>query len=124
MTAKRSTTDGTGTKKVRRIRADVPATSTASQPDRERRSVDVDPWAILLEQLTEAPEESVPAERKRGKGEYSRGLRRGRSPLRVRRERDDASTPAGSAGQRPRALRRRAVRARGLTPAAAGLERR
>jgi hypothetical protein len=69
MTAKRPTTDGTGTKKARRIRADAPAMSTASQPDRERRLVDVDPWAILLEQLTEVPEESVPAERKRGKRE-------------------------------------------------------
>ncbi len=33
----------------------------------ERRFVDVDPWAILLEQLMVVPEEE-PAERKGGKG--------------------------------------------------------
>src|SRR3954447_20700306 len=31
----------------------------------ERRFVDIDPWAVLLEQLMEVPEEE-PAERKRG----------------------------------------------------------
>jgi hypothetical protein len=35
----------------------------------ERRFVDIDPWAVLLEQLTEVPEESVPAGRKGGKRE-------------------------------------------------------
>ncbi len=34
---------------------------------RERRFVDIDPWAVLLEQLMEVPEEE-PAERKGGKG--------------------------------------------------------
>ena len=34
----------------------------------ERRFVDVDPWAVLLEQLMEVPEEE-PAERKGGKRE-------------------------------------------------------
>ena len=37
-------------------------------PNQERRFIDVDPWAVLLEQLMEVPEESAPAERKRGKG--------------------------------------------------------
>ena len=31
--------------------------------------VDIDPWAVLLEQLTEVPEEGVPAGRKGGKRE-------------------------------------------------------
>jgi hypothetical protein len=34
----------------------------------ERRFVDIDPWAVLLEQLMEVPEEE-PAERKGGKRE-------------------------------------------------------
>jgi hypothetical protein len=34
----------------------------------ERRLVDVDPWAMLLEQLMEVPEEQTPAG-KGGKGE-------------------------------------------------------
>ena len=32
-----------------------------------RRPVDIDPWAVLLEQLTEVPEEGVPAGREGGK---------------------------------------------------------
>jgi hypothetical protein len=68
MTAKRPTADGTNGKKPRRTRTDAPDPDAASQPDRERRLVDVDPWAILLEQLMEVPEESVPAERKARKG--------------------------------------------------------
>ena len=36
---------------------------------RERRPVDIDPWAVLLEQLTEVPEEGVPAGREGGKRE-------------------------------------------------------
>ncbi len=69
MTAKRPTADGTGGKKARRTRTDAPAPDATRQPDRERHLVDVDPWAILLEQLMEVPEESAPAERKRGKRE-------------------------------------------------------
>jgi hypothetical protein len=33
----------------------------------ERQFVDIDPWAVLLEQLMEVPEEE-PVERKGGKG--------------------------------------------------------
>ena len=44
----------------------MPAPREARRPgatDEERRFVDVDPWAVLLEQLMEVPEEGVPAER-------------------------------------------------------------
>jgi hypothetical protein len=34
----------------------------------ERRFVDIDPWAVLLEQLMVVPEGSAPAERKGTKG--------------------------------------------------------
>jgi hypothetical protein len=40
----------------------------ARTPDRERRFVDVDPWALLLEHLMEVSEEDAPAERKSDKG--------------------------------------------------------
>jgi hypothetical protein len=60
--------DGTGRRRgARRTAAETP--STARQGDGERRPVDIDPWAVLLEQLTEVPEEGVPAERKGGKRE-------------------------------------------------------
>ena len=68
MTAKRPTADGTGGKKARRIRTDAPTPDATRQPDRERRLVDVDPWAMLLEGLMNMPEEE-PAERKRGERE-------------------------------------------------------
>ena len=42
----------------------VPETMPAAS---ERRFVDIDPWAVLLEQLMEVPEEEQ-AERKGGKG--------------------------------------------------------
>jgi hypothetical protein len=67
MTAKRPTADGTGGKKPRQTSVETTAASPASRPDREHRLVDVDPWAILLEQLMVVPEEE-PAERKGGKG--------------------------------------------------------
>src|SRR3954452_2778763 len=67
MTAKRPTADGTGGKKPRRTSVETTATSTASQPPPERRFVDIDPWAVLLEGLMVTPEEE-PAERKGGKG--------------------------------------------------------
>ena len=68
MTAKRPAAGGTGGKKPRRTSVGTTATSTAGQPDRERRLVDVDPWAILLERLTEVPEEGAPAEREPERG--------------------------------------------------------
>ena len=56
--------DTGGKRKGRRTGTDAPEPTEAQPPDRARHLVDVDPWAILLEQLTEVPEESVPAERK------------------------------------------------------------
>jgi hypothetical protein len=44
----------------------VPEATTPTQPVPERRYVDIDPWAMLLEGLTEVPEEE-PAERTRPK---------------------------------------------------------
>ena len=41
---------------------------TPQRPEQERRFVDIDPWAVLLEQLMEVPEEQS-AERKGGKRE-------------------------------------------------------
>ena len=35
----------------------APKPETTQQPEPERRYVDVDPWAVLLEQLMEVPEE-------------------------------------------------------------------
>ena len=45
----------------------APKLETTQQPEPERRYVDVDPWAMLLEQLMEMPEEQ-PAERSEVKG--------------------------------------------------------
>ena len=66
MTAKRAALGSTGKRKVRRTGTETPAPNAARPPDRERRFVDVDPWAVLLEGLMQAPEESVPPERKKG----------------------------------------------------------
>ena len=46
--------------------ATVPEIDTTPQPTPERRYVDVDPWAMLLEQLMVVPEEE-PATRTRPK---------------------------------------------------------
>ena len=43
--------------KAPRTRAGVPGPHAAQQPDQERRFVDIDPWAVLLERLLEMPEE-------------------------------------------------------------------
>jgi hypothetical protein len=45
----------------------APAPGMAKQPGQERRYVDIDPWAMLLEGLMDMPEE-VPPERTRPKG--------------------------------------------------------
>ena len=62
--AKRAASGGTGKRKVRRTGTGTPTPNAAQPPDRQRRFVDVDPWAVLLEQLMEVPEEGAPAERK------------------------------------------------------------
>jgi hypothetical protein len=67
MAPKRPTTDGAGEeRKERQSRAGTSASTKAQPPDRERRLVDVDPWAMLLEGLMETPE-GEPAKRKRDK---------------------------------------------------------
>ena len=67
MTAKRVASGGTGKRKVRRTGTETPAPIEARPSGGERRFVDVDPWAVLLEQLMVAPEDE-PARRKGGKG--------------------------------------------------------
>ena len=68
MAAKRAAAGGTGKRRARRTGAETPVPNAARPPDRERRFVDVDPWALLLEQLTGTPEEGVPVKRKSDKG--------------------------------------------------------
>ncbi len=48
----------------RRDGSAAPEQGTAQRPEPERRYVDVDPWAVLLEQLMEVPEEEAPEQRK------------------------------------------------------------
>jgi hypothetical protein len=64
--AKRTASGATGKRKVPRTPAEAP--DAARQPNRERRLVDVDPWAVLLEQLMEVPDENAPAGREGSKG--------------------------------------------------------
>jgi hypothetical protein len=64
MAPKRPAPAGTD-KKARRTGVETPALKAAQPPDGERRLVDVDPWAMLLEGLMEVPEER-PAKRKSG----------------------------------------------------------
>ena len=64
MVARRSAAAGTDKPGARRTRAKkVTTPNTAQQPSQERQFVDIDPWAMLLEQLMELPEEE-PAQRK------------------------------------------------------------
>src|SRR5689334_19386047 len=59
MAAERSTTRrGTGKRAPRRTGSVAPKAETTRQPTPEHRFVDIDPWAVLLEQLMEVPEES------------------------------------------------------------------
>src|SRR4051812_39824359 len=62
-----TTDDSNGKRKTRRTGTDVLASTTPQQPNHERRFVDIDPWAVLLEGLMATPEEG-PAERKPTKG--------------------------------------------------------
>jgi hypothetical protein len=73
MAAKRAAAGGTGKRRARRTGAETPVPNAARPPDRERRFVDVDPWALLLEQLTGTPEEGVPVKRKSDKGRVGQG---------------------------------------------------
>ena len=65
MAAKRTASGATGKRKVPRTTAEAP--DVARQPNRERRLVDVDPWA-LLERLMDVPDENAPAGREGSKG--------------------------------------------------------
>jgi hypothetical protein len=71
MAAKRAASGGTGGRRGAQQAAAEPAVPReARRPGatkEERRFVDVDPWAVLLEGLMEVPEEE-PAERKPGSG--------------------------------------------------------
>jgi hypothetical protein len=69
MPAERSTRRTAGKRAPRRngSAAPEPMSGTTQQPTPERRFVDVDPWAMLLEGLMTTPEEE-PAERKGRKG--------------------------------------------------------
>ena len=60
MAAKRPTRARSGERAAKRSTREVQATPSAVP---ERRFVDVDPWAMLLEGLMEMPEEDAPAER-------------------------------------------------------------
>ena len=68
MAAKRAASGSTGRRKARRTGTETPAPNAARPPDGEPRFVDVDPWALLIEQLMEVPEEGAQAERKGRKG--------------------------------------------------------
>jgi len=65
MAAKRAVSSGVGKRKAPRTEAEAPTLDAVRRPARERRFVDVDPWA-LLERLMEVPEEGEPAEYKNG----------------------------------------------------------
>jgi hypothetical protein len=67
MAAKRTTSGGSGKREAPRTTTETPAPDATRRPARERRFVDVDPWAVLLEGLMEVPEEE-PAKRKPGSG--------------------------------------------------------
>ena len=66
MAAKRPAQDNTRKRKERQTASEVPPPAP-QPPDRERRFVDVDPWAVLLEQLMEAPDEAERSEPKPSK---------------------------------------------------------
>ena len=66
MTAQRPTRARAGKRAAKRGAAREPEATPPAAP--ERRFVDVDPWAVLLEGLMNMPEEE-PVERKGGKGE-------------------------------------------------------
>src|SRR5689334_5283278 len=58
MAADRPTRPITGKRAPRRSGSAASKPGTMPPPTSERRFVDIDPWAVLLEQLMEVPEES------------------------------------------------------------------
>jgi hypothetical protein len=67
MVAGQPTRRKTGRRGSHRKADDLPAVEMTPPPAPERQFVDIDPWAMLLEQLMEIPEEQ-PAKRKPGSG--------------------------------------------------------
>ena len=67
MAAGQPTRRKTGRRGSRRKADDLPAVEITSPSAPERQFVDIDPWAMLLEQLME-PAEEEPAKRKPGSG--------------------------------------------------------
>jgi hypothetical protein len=68
VTAEKGEQSEGGRRKIGRPKGKGDLPETARGPECERRFVDIDPWAVLLEQLMEVPAEE-PAVRKRGKRE-------------------------------------------------------
>ena len=67
MTAEQPTRRKTGKRDARSKADELPAAERTQPLRQEHRFVDVDPWALMLEQLMETPEEK-PAVRTRPKG--------------------------------------------------------
>jgi hypothetical protein len=77
MPAERSTRRTTDERAPGRDDRAPPEPGTTRQPTPERRFVDIDPWAVLLEQLMEVPEEgSAAREPERGGANDQPGPRR------------------------------------------------
>jgi len=73
--ANRPAQNGIGRRKGRQgTEPDTPAPAKPEQPGRDRQLVAVDPWAMLLEQFMDAPDEAEPSEPKpRREGEGAPG---------------------------------------------------
>ena len=67
MAAERSTRRTAGKRALRRDSSAASEPETTQQPTPGRQMVDFDPWAVLLEQLMETPEEK-PTKRTGSKG--------------------------------------------------------
>jgi hypothetical protein len=68
VTADKPRQPGTRRGKGRQAGPETPDQEATPRPGRERRLVDVDPWAMLLEGLLEIPDEADQDERKPSKG--------------------------------------------------------
>jgi hypothetical protein len=67
VTADKARQPGTRRGKGRQAGPETPDQGATPRPGRERRLVDVDPWAMLLEGLLEASDEAGQGERKPSK---------------------------------------------------------
>jgi hypothetical protein len=68
VTAEKPRQPGSRKRKGRQAGPEIPHQEATPRPGREPRLVDVDPWAILLEQLLEIPDEADQDGRKPPKG--------------------------------------------------------